>query len=856
VIILVGPSGSGKTHFSKNYLIPKLKEVYQNIQYISSDDLRRELLGNPDLDKNDQQMMAVSEQAFELLYTKLKLATSYPVNAEFVIVDTTGLNLGFRHKVTTLAKDANYHTCCIPFLYKDRKEYYKYIENPNRVVITAQINRFNRTALAEMRKKDFDSYFYIKSKDFEDIEIQVEDAEAYKSHFLPTHLEYPIIGDVHGCYDELLELLDRLNFKVENGKIVDKPSHKVPILAGDWIDGGDLDGIEKTINFLYENQEHFKLVVGNHEHFVYRYHTKSLDPKQYPPQVIIDSYFPTTKLLEQKPDVAEKFCALKEMAKDFYIGPNFIVTHAPCEERHLGKQLSLREQRNFRYPHKNEEESLAEFTHRYEDSLSFIKDKAAPNKPFHFFGHCRVIKPIRFKNKIGLDTGCVQGNRLTAAAVVGSQVFYEVVMSKKERTEELPDLFSHKKDAATEILPDVDISELDHKDLNRIRWAVKNKVNYISGTMSPADKDIDRCELETVASALNYFKSMGVTKLCLQPKYMGSRAELMLNCTDVSQSYTSTRRGHVIDSDYVDLSEAYSKILPKIKLLADEYGFEWVYVDCELMPWYALGEGLINQQYAPVKVGIESEIKLLKETGFEDQLKALIEEYEASDYAKLRSQLSKSELKKQITSHKCAVYEAIHHFQWIPLEQQEEYFSVYKRQLELFATQGVIHFKPFSILKGIHPDGSEKLFFDMCNSVQFGLVSEDECMVIDLDDDNALTEAEGFFNKVVEMELEGVVIKPEEPSIKDVAPYLKVRNPRYLSIIYGMDYLYPPKYEKLVRQKRINRKLQTSITEFEYGKRLLEIPRNEISMDNQEYINLFAKLLIEQKKEERFDPRL
>ena len=865
VVVLVGPSGCGKTVFSKTRLITSLKNAcvtpwrpHTNIQYLSSDDFRRELLGSPnyDYEKNTPQMMAVSEQAFDLLYKKLELVTSYPVNAEIVIVDTTGLNKGFRDKITTIAKKANYNTCCVVFNYKDRSEYSKYIEEThNMTIVSSQINRLNRETLAELRKKDFDSYLYVKKKDFTDISVEIGDAEEYSSHFLPSHLEYPIIGDIHGCYDELIELLAQLRFVVADGLIVDKPAGKVPIILGDFIDGPDPIAVKKTIEFLYANREHFKLVTGNHENFVYRFCRKDLDSKSLPPQKIIDSYFPTTHLLEQDPELADKFYTLKEMSKEFYIGFNFIVTHSPCEESALGKMTfsALRQQRNFRYPQQQEGESLAEYSKRFEDSLSFIKESSASNKPFHIFGHCRVKNVARVRNKIGIDTGACQGNRLTAATVVGGKVYFNSIESKMPKTEELPEVFT-RKDAATEILSDVDLSTLDPKELGRIKWAAKHKVNYISGTMSPADKDMEKGQLETMEKALDYFKSKGVNKVVLQPKYMGSRAELFLNCKDISQSYTTTRRGHLID--YVDLNAATERVLARMGMYAAENDFEWLLLDCELMPWYALGKGLIQSQYDPVRHGIGSEIELLKETGFEDALQKLREEYDTSGYAKLCNQLTKEALRQQLTPHKCASYEAIKGFQWIPLSLQEEYFATYKRQLELFAMPGEIHFKPFALLKGIKTDGSEQLFFDMPNSEQFQLVSEDEYLVVELASETALEGAQAFFDKIVAKELEGVVVKPQEPYIKGVAPYMKVRSIRYLHLIYGADICFPSKYERLVRQKRITHKLATSIDEYEYGKRMLEIPRAEISQDNKTYTNLFAKLIFEEKKEEKFDPRL
>ena len=72
LIITVGPTNCGKTFFTKNVLIPKLtnilkeKNIKPNIQYVSSDQIRRNCL-NDDLSKYDQQMMEISSQVFDLL---------------------------------------------------------------------------------------------------------------------------------------------------------------------------------------------------------------------------------------------------------------------------------------------------------------------------------------------------------------------------------------------------------------------------------------------------------------------------------------------------------------------------------------------------------------------------------------------------------------------------------------------------------------------------------------------------------------------------------------------------------------------------------------------------------------------
>ena len=864
VIVTVGPSGCGKSYFSEKVLRPALASQFAgtnwrvpNIQVISSDEIRKELLGSYQYSyKNDTSLlMAASEQAFQLLSKKLELVMSYPINADVVIVDSTGFNKAFRDGIVSAAKQAFYSTCVVIFNYKDLDEYKKYVEDTHSMkLISDHVSRLRREVMAEIRKKDFDYTYYIKQKDFGDINIVVEDLALYKDCQLSSSVEYPVIADIHGCYQDLISVLMQLDFKIENGIVVDKRPYKIPIIAGDFIDKGP--EIKATIEFLYNNREHFLFILGNHENFVYKYLKGQID---YPPTPeFIKEHFGSCELLKDDPDLTAKFDALVALSKPFFLGSNFVVTHSPCEDVHLGKLdiRSLREQRNYRYPRKDAEETQEAYNQRLEDSLSFLKRNATANRPIHVFGHCGFSHVARIKNKIGIDTSCAEGNRLTAATVVGSSVFFQSVPSAYAKTEKhLPTVFS-RKDAATSVLQDVELSQLEPKELNRIKHLAKRKVNFISGTMAPADKDMDANELESLAKGVLYFKNLGITALCAQPKYMGSRAEVCLNCLDpVNLSTTTSRKGYQVD-DRVDLKPAYEKLWTKVRGLASD--LEWLLLDVELMPWYALGKGLIEDGYNPVGHAIESEMKLLRETGFETHLQKLCDDYDASNYAKLCSQLLKEDLRKALTPHKCSCYEAIHHFQWISLEKQQQYFQVYKKQLELFARPSdVVEFRPFGLLKAVNKNGTEIFFESMTNSEMFSSVSEDRCLTVSLDDvPEAITKLTEFFEEICARGGEGIVLKPDVVYTKGVAPYMKVRNPDYLSIIYGYDYKHPSKYGKLVRQKRVARKLQTSMDEFEYGRRMLAIPRAEISENNKQYVSLVAKMILEEKKETAFDPRL
>lgn len=79
------------------------------------------------------------------------------------------------------------------------------------------------------------------------------------------------------------------------------------------------------------------------------------------------------------------------------------------------------------------------------------------------------------------------------------------------------------------------------------------------------------------------------------------------------------------------------------------------------------------------------------------------------------------------------------------------------------------------------------------------------------------------------------------------APYMKVRNPDYLTIIYGYDYRFPHKYKKLLKQKSIGQKLKTSITEYALGQEMLSFPWDSIGIENKEYKQVAANMLFEKR---------
>jgi len=236
IILYIGPTNSGKSYFTTEFLIPKLREEFKdmnkpvNIQHISSDNIRRELLGfNPFTDKNyihknDDRMSYVSAKAFSLLSEKLIAVTSFPMNADFVIIDTTGLAKEFRDEMEEIAKKVNYTFCPIVFDYRNREDYFKYATNNDsfgKKIISNSLKKFKEKQ-AEYTKKIYPNLQKIKTINFSEIQIEIENKEWYKSFFLSEKDEYTIIGDVHQSYQELKNLLIKNGFTIdENDLIID-----------------------------------------------------------------------------------------------------------------------------------------------------------------------------------------------------------------------------------------------------------------------------------------------------------------------------------------------------------------------------------------------------------------------------------------------------------------------------------------------------------------------------------------------------------------------------------------------------------------------------------------------------------
>jgi len=843
IFMLVGPSGCGKTYFSKNILIPKLEALKPlpnrekvSINYISSDDIRRTLLGQPNFDKYHQGMLAASKGAFEVLYCQLNAVTSFPINSEFVIVDTKGTNEAFREKVLEIAAQNHYNVAIVLFNYKKYDDYKKYSE----------MSRFTQKDIKKIREISgsglkrlyrVNNVISIKTIDFDKInfDLTFSKHESYRKCFVSNDREILIVGDVHGCYDEFVELLAKNDIEVKDHLITRNEHSKLIVVNGDYIDKGPkvLDMIE----FCYCNLDNIVITKGNHENRLYKELFEGLEH-------ISEEWFNTYDFIDDKHK--EMFKKVFESSLPFVMNDKFVATHAPCSVKYLAKIDNKSQSKQRYYKQEDTQESLF-------DELSKINVFAGDlSNITHVFGHIQTSTPgYRIKGRVLADGACVIGGSLVGIEIgYTGKTYTKSVWSKQPKEETLNKLrafiFKNEKDFA------VDYESMSDKELARIRYMALDKINFISGTMSPCDK-FDN-QLESIDSAINFFKSKNIREIVMQPKYMGSRMNMYLFETN-EESYGVSRNGFKVK---IEIDSLFDKMRDRLNI--DWEKVKLVIIDGECMPWSAMGEDLVKEFWT-VNDCVKAENEFLKETGFETLYSELIEKLESSDFNSEKNKISKKELTNKYGNSQYETFKVASDYkEYINVDEKENMRKVYNEQLHLYGDPGDLDYKPFAILKIVYKDGTEKIPYkgsEWTNESMFNTLNSDGCHKYDLSSDEDIEKCKAEFEKYTTVDkYEGVVIKPNALDVTDIPPFVKVRNPKYLTIVYGFDYTNNLKYEKLYERKSIAGKMRLSMIEWKQGLKMLEVPYDSINEDNEKIKGLYAKFIIEDKKSEGFDPRL
>ncbi len=189
-----------------------------------------------------------------------------------------------------------------------------------------------------------------------------------------------VVGDIHGCYDELEDMLAAVAFSAEDRLIS----------VGDLITKGPKN---REVLERFMSEPRFSAVIGNHDLALRRrWNGEKFKLK--------DSQKPTHK--ELKKDKEHYVTYLNSLPFTIDLGTHLVV-HAglrPGVALHSQTTDDLTELRSLG-PDRTARDGLPWYE-------SYDGEKIV------LFGHWPASEPRRGKRAIGLDTGCVYGNQLTA----------------------------------------------------------------------------------------------------------------------------------------------------------------------------------------------------------------------------------------------------------------------------------------------------------------------------------------------------------------------------------------------------------------------------------------------------------
>lgn len=192
------------------------------------------------------------------------------------------------------------------------------------------------------------------------------------------------IGDVHGCYDELQLLLEKINFSKTD----------TLIFVGDVINKGPKN--LEVLQFIKSNQHQVKVIKGNHE-------LKFIEYCQEKSPHIKKQNFENLK--KELGDQLEEWLNFIKTWPLFIETEEYIVVHAGLAPNLPIEQIDPNILTNIR---------------TWDGVGIDLNNPADP--PWHqlykqeklvIYGHWAVQGLFQTKNTIGLDSGCVYGNHLS-----------------------------------------------------------------------------------------------------------------------------------------------------------------------------------------------------------------------------------------------------------------------------------------------------------------------------------------------------------------------------------------------------------------------------------------------------------
>ncbi|MBL9107590.1 MAG: polynucleotide kinase-phosphatase [Myxococcales bacterium] len=840
VVALIGATGSGKTTFARRHFKPT---------EILSSDVCRGLVSD---DENNQ---AVSDDAFDLLYT---IARKRLARRLLTVVDATNVQADARRPILAVARE--YHAIPVAIVLdvstKLCLERARARTDRNIGAHTVrQQSSLLRQTVRNLKREGFRYIYVLRSPD----EIDAATVERVKlwTDRRDDHGPFDIVGDVHGCFDELSALLTRLGYVIGVGEdrsfVVTHPQGRRAVFLGDLVDRGPkIPDVLRLVMDMVQSGAAL-CVPGNHE-------VKLLRKLRGSAVKLTHGLAETVAQLEQAP------AELSRRAEQFIDGlvshyvlddGKLVVAHAgltePLQGRGSGavRQFAL-------FGETTGESDEYGLPVRYNWAAEYR------GRAVVVYGHTPVPAPEWLNRTLCIDTGCVYGGSLTALRYPELELVSEPARatyceptrplrppperSARHDHDDLLDLADllGKRTLTTRLRPNLTISA-EHASaalevMSRFavdpRWLV-----YLPPTMSPSETSERPGLLEHPAEALAYYRDADIGTVVMQQKHMGSRAVVIVGKTSAALRrrfasptdslgviYTRTGRPFFGDRDTEQVLLARLSAAITAADLWTALDSDWLCLDCEVMPWSAKAQALLRGQYAPTAAAAEVAL---------DACIAALTAASARG-ADVSALLAEQRSRRASVDGYRAAYRG---YCW-PVARPEDHRVA---PFHLLASEAATHVDRDHVW---HMETLAKI----CAADPELLIAT-PYRVVDVDDQASCDAATAWWEELTAAGGEGVVIKPFDFVARGpkgvVQPAMKVRGREYLRIIYGPEYTAPEHLERL-RDRGLGGKRSLAIREFALGLEALErFARGEPLRRVHECV--FAVLALES---EPVDPRL
>ncbi len=805
VVVLVGATSAGKSTFASRHFL--------ETEVVSSDRCRAMICDDP----SSQEANA---DAFELVHHIIKTRLR---RKRLTVLDATNVKRDSRAPIVKIAREQGALCVAVVLDVPEETLLERNAARPDRELPAAVVRRHRRDlsrSIRHLRKEGFHRVHVLSS---------LEEIESCSIRRVPLWNDrrdlsgpFDIIGDVHGCFDELKELLEEMGYAVEPGEDpirrwdVTPPEGRTAVFVGDLVDRGPAspDALALAMGMVERGQA--LCVSGNHEAKLGR----ALAGRKVKPTHGL------AETLEQLDAETPEFRAAVKGFVDGLVSHYMLADGALCvAHAGLSEELQGRASGKVRsfalYGDVSGERDAAglpirrDWARTYRGSTTVV------------YGHTPVERAAWVQNTMCLDTGCVFGGSLTAlrwpegevVSVPAAQAWADLGRPMKGASDParegdllLSDVTGERR-IETSLIPMIRLKAPESAAALEVlsRYSVDPRwLIHLPPTMSPPETTSRPDLLEHPDEALSYYTKVGVKRLVCEAKHMGSRAiAIVLRDDSVSVErfglpeaspgalYTRTGRRFFGDDALEREVLEGARAACEAAGLFDELETDWVCLDCELMPWSAKARELLRRQYAPV--GASSRATL---SAAQDVLaRAAARGVELGD------------LPERTGARRDAA---------------QRFTASYRRYCWEVDGAAGLKLAPFHVLaSATTTHHHEDHLWHMSWAERLAAADPGELMMatsyvtVDLEDEASRAAAVAWWEELCAAGGEGMVVKPLEYVGHDVRgrliqPAIKCRGPEYLRIIYGAEYLLEGNLERL-RKRGVNRKRGLAVRELALG---------------------------------------